>query len=402
MTRIAYFTPLNPQPTGVSDYSEALIPYLAHQVEVDVFADESVAAAWRDSNALRVFAHTEFARRRRERPHDALVYQMGNSPFHRHEYAWLMRFPGVTVLHDLVLHHFHRERTLEYGDTAGYARELAYSGGAAGARLAEEAMGGRSPYPLYTMPLFERVVDASRVVVVHSAHAARQILAVRPQATVLHAPLFCDPRALVADPLRTARLREQWQIGPEAFVVAAFGRLDAQKRLETLLHALSRLRESVPTAVCLLVGEPVPLFDLRGLIAQSGVGSHVRLTGRLPLDDFYASFDLADVAVNLRDPTAGESSAVAIQLLGRGVPLVVSDAGSYAELPDDVAIKAATGRLELEQLTHALTILAAQPALRAALRKSARRYAADYHRPEHTAAVYFAAIDGARRRTDGR
>jgi len=402
MTRMAYFTPLDPQPSGVSDYSEALLPYLASRMDIDVFVDEAVAAAPRAAAPYRVLAHTRFARCRRKTPYDAVVYQMGNSPFHRHVVEWLVRYPGITVLHDVVLHHFHRERTLEYGDTAGYLRELAYSGGVAGARRAAAVMRGRAPIPLYAMPLFERVVDASAVVMVHSSYAARQISRSRPQARIVTAPLLCDPRALAADPARTAQLRQRWQIAPDAFVVAAFGRLDAQRRVDALLRAFDRLRAGHPTAVCLLVGEPVPLYDLRGLVEHSPCRDAVRVTGRVSLEDFYAAFDLADAAVNLRDPTAGETSAVTVQLLGRGVPLVVSDAGWYAELPDRAVLKVATGPLEVAQLTRALESLAGSAALRAELRAAARQFVSERHSPERAVEAYLTAMEQAHERRRAR
>ena len=47
----------------------------------------------------------------------------------------------------------------------------------------------------------------------------------------------------------------------------------------------------------------------------------------------------ADVHVNLRSPTMGETSGTAIRALSLGKPLVVSDVGWFAELPDDVALK---------------------------------------------------------------
>ncbi len=37
--RLAYFSPLNPQPSGISDYSEELLPYLAAQAEITLFVD---------------------------------------------------------------------------------------------------------------------------------------------------------------------------------------------------------------------------------------------------------------------------------------------------------------------------------------------------------------------------
>ena len=43
--KIAYFSPLPPQRTGVADYSKELLPALASRAEVDLWVDEPVATA---------------------------------------------------------------------------------------------------------------------------------------------------------------------------------------------------------------------------------------------------------------------------------------------------------------------------------------------------------------------
>ncbi len=398
MKRIAFFTPLNPQQTGVSDYSEALLPHLAQHVAVDVFTAEHVAATSPASATCPVYGYPQFEAIRRARRYDAIVYQMGNSPYHGAIYDTLLRYPGVTVLHDLVLHHFYLERTLEYGDTASYVRELAYARGSAGAHAATASMCGDRPYPYYEYPLYERVVDASRVVLVHNEYAVRRIATGRPAAVVRRAPLICDPRAQAADPALTAELRVRWQIPADALVIASFGQLDEHRRLDSLLQALAAVRTRCPNAIGLLVGAVVPMFDLDARMAASRQSAHVRAVGRVPLAEFFAAFDLADIAVNLRDPTAGETSATAIQLLGHGVPLIVSDASAYAELPDAAAIKIATGELEVAQLTRALLALAGGHAMRLAMREAARAYVARDHQPAHAVAAYLDAIELAARR----
>ena len=42
MKRIAYISPLNPAPSGISDYSEELLPYLGQHCEITLYADEKL------------------------------------------------------------------------------------------------------------------------------------------------------------------------------------------------------------------------------------------------------------------------------------------------------------------------------------------------------------------------
>ena len=43
MKRIAYCSPVNPVPSGISDYSEELLPYLAQYADITLFAERDVA-----------------------------------------------------------------------------------------------------------------------------------------------------------------------------------------------------------------------------------------------------------------------------------------------------------------------------------------------------------------------
>ena len=53
-----------------------------------------------------------------------------------------------------------------------------------------------------------------------------------------------------------------------------------------------------------------------------------------------------DVGVNLRNPTAGETSATLNTMLGMGKPVIVSDIGTYREYPDLCCPKISTDDTE--------------------------------------------------------
>src|SRR4051794_13879617 len=113
--RIAFFTPLNPVQSGISDYSEELLPYLARGATVDLYIDK-----YRPSNAaitgqFIVRPASEFAALQRAAPYDSIVYQLGNSPAHAYIYEMLGRVPGVVVLHEFVLHHLRMWMLLNAG-----------------------------------------------------------------------------------------------------------------------------------------------------------------------------------------------------------------------------------------------------------------------------------------------
>jgi glycosyltransferase involved in cell wall biosynthesis len=386
----------------VADYSETLLPYLARALTLDLYVAGKGSAGDAIRRQFEVLDYHSFASMRRERRYDAVVYQMGASPYHEYVYESLLRWPGITVLHDLVLHHFFIGRTLGKRDTSGYIREMAYNLPNAGANLARDAITGHRPYPYFQIPLYHRVLDASLSVIVHNEYTANRVRADYPTALVTQVPLLCGPQATANSPALTEELRRRWQIPAGAFVVASFGRITPPKRLDVLLRAFLDLRTRLPSVFCLLVGEVIAPFDLGGLFRQLGLSdASVRLTGHVPLAEFYAAFDLADVAVNLRYPSAGETSAAVIQLLGHGVPLIVSAVDAFSELPDSVAIKVPVGLCEVDSLIIALSTLARQEGLRLQMGRAARAYVADAHSPERAAEGYIRHIEATLMRRAG-
>ena len=100
-----------------------------------------------------------------------------------------------------------------------------------------------------------------------------------------------------------------------------------------------------------------------------------------------------DVHVNLRSPTMGETSGTAIRALALGKPLVVSDVGWFAELPDDVALKVPVDDDEVDTLVAALDLLASRPDVRAAMGAAALELARSEHDLDRVADLYVAAFE---------
>ena len=103
----------------------------------------------------------------------------------------------------------------------------------------------------------------------------------------------------------------------------------------------------------------------------------------------------ADVHVNLRSPTMGETSGTAIRALSLGKPLVVSDVGWFAELPDDVALKIPVDEQEIETLEAALELLATRPDVRRAMGEAALELARGRHDVGRVAEQYVSAFEQA-------
>jgi glycosyltransferase involved in cell wall biosynthesis len=382
---IAYFSPLPPERSGISDYSAELLPHLAELADVTLFTAHPGLVAGMPCGQYRVHAVDEFPGLRWN--YDIALYQIGNSGFHREIYAMLRRYPGVTVLHEYVLHHLVFDCTLGLGDFAGYIREMGYATGASGAELGRQVCQGQQAPPLFDVPLNDRTLDCSLGVIVHSRFVQARILQERPTlpTVTVPSPIQRPPEQLLS--------RRSLGCPEGALVFASAGRITSAKQICPALQAFARLSQEFPEAIYVLVGdEPEPVVGLETALQTLGLEGRVRCTGFIPdLEHFVAWIAAADVLLNLRQPTAGETSATALRGLAAGKPVIVTQDGWYDELPSDVCVKIPPG--EPEALLSAMHRMAFSAQEREAIGRRAAAYAAKEHDPARAAEAYIRFID---------
>jgi len=381
--RIAYYSPLPPQKSGIADYSAELLPHLAEHCEIELIVDEGFRPA---ETRFPVHGHRALPELLARGRFDAVLYQLGNNrDYHASIYKSLIDHPGVLVLHEYVIHHLVRDLTLFAGEPEAYVREMRYAYGKTGEAMARRCVASGVPLDPWSYPLFARAVDASRGVIVHNHFTRDRVLASRPLTRIAtiphHLSLEGSPEISVEE------ARRELGIEPGDFAVATFGFLTASKRPEVLLRAFARLRKEVPRARLLIVGEVSPHFDFARIFTPE-TREGVTVTGRLEIDRFLLYMRACDVAVNLRHPTAGETSGTVIRLLGIGKPLIVNDTGSFAEIPDDAAAKVPLDDSEEEVLLAYLRALAADEPLRRRMGENARRHMEVHHSLPGSARAY--------------
>ncbi|HYG63104.1 MAG TPA: glycosyltransferase family 4 protein [Thermoanaerobaculia bacterium] len=386
--RVAYFSPLPPMRSGIADYSAELLPALAAHLDLELFVDDGFRVDPALAARFPVRGHRAFPALREEGRYDAVVYQIGNNvDYHAGIYEMLLRYPGITVLHEYVLHHLVRGMTLVRGDMPGYVEEMRYAYGRTGQAMARRSLDTGIPLDVWTYPLFERVVDASLGIIVHNDCTGRRVLASRPLAPVARVPHHLSLGEAEGSGPCPAELRARFGIAPDAFVVGSFGFITPAKRLDVSLRAFARLRREVPDAVYLLVGETSPYYDFASLLTPE-LSPGVVQAGRVEIGDFLRLMQVPDVTVNLRYPSAGETSGTLIRLLGAGKPVIVSDTGAFSEIPDDCCAKVDLDETEEELLLAYLRRFALDEGLRRRTGDNARRYIAAHHTLEGSARGY--------------
>ncbi|MBO0721751.1 MAG: glycosyltransferase, partial [Blastocatellia bacterium] len=187
-----------------------------------------------------------------------------------------------------------------------------------------------------------------------------------------------------------AECRRLLGIPEEAWVIASLGFVTRVKRIPIVLAAFSRLVAEMPKAIYLIVGEDHPKHGVAPLIDELGLGKKVRITGYTADEDFFRYLKAVDVVVNLRYPTAGETSGTLIRSLGAGKPVIVTDFGQFGELPDDCCLKVMAGPAEEMELYRRLRSLFYRPTLRESLGRRASEWARSECEINRSASRYLA------------
>jgi glycosyltransferase involved in cell wall biosynthesis len=389
--KIAYFSPLPPLGSGIADYSAELLPFLvAAGADLTLFTDGNYSPRLpRGADQLEVRSQRQFDRWLRRNPDAVPLYHIGNNAeFHAYVYRTLMKHHGVVVLHDYVLHHLVMSMTVARRDIRGYLTAMHRAYGDSGVRMAQDFLAGK-PVDFFGYPLVEEVLKQARGVITHNRYVRNLVREARRRLPVQQINMHYALPA-VAQPL-PERDAVRAELGlTDHLVLASFGWITPQKRLEIALRAFACLLPEAPEAVYLLVGKPSPQYDIEGLVATLGLGNAVRIIGRTSLRDFVRYMMATDIALNLRFPTAGETSASLIRLLGLGIPTLVSNVGGFADFPGDCCVKIDVDPFEEETILAVLQRLAGDGHFRRQLGENARRYIQRAHAPEQTAQDYMA------------
>jgi glycosyltransferase involved in cell wall biosynthesis len=355
---IGFHSPLPPARSGVADYSAALLAEMRKHGQVEVGAERS----------------------------DVTLYHLGNNGLHSEIYRRAIERPGVAVLHDAVLQHFFLGQLNE----TGYIDEFVYNYGEWNRGLARELWRGRAASGAddryFRYPMLKRVAERSRAIVVHNPAAARVVREHVRAACVVEIPHLFAPPALPPE-VEVLRYREALGLDHGALVFGVFGYLRESKRLVAVLEAFEALHRDFPRTALIIAGEFVssdleraatPLLDAPGVLRLS----------YLPEQDFWRAASMIDVCVNLRYPAAGESSGIAVRMMGIGKPVLVTDSEEYTRVPEDACIRIAAGPSERDSLLHHMVMLAGIDGVAEAVGRRAAAYIAGHHQVETVARQY--------------
>jgi len=389
--RLAYVSPLPPEQSGIADYSAELLPELARHYDIDVIVNQSkIGDPWIQANCpARNVAWFKNHSHRYQR----ILYQFGNSPVHQYMFELADQHPGVIVLHDFYLGGAVAHMDL-FGRQPGFwARALYQSHGyhALHDRFHKiDVQDVATKYPA-NLPVLQKATG----VIVHSDYARR--LAVE-----FYGDHYCKDWAVIPH-LRRLALAETRASARNAlgfddrdFVICSFGIIHHTKMSDRLLDVLLNSRlASESNWHLVFVGKELSaeyVRKMRSAIRAAGAQRHFHITDYVEAELWHRYLNAADIAVQLRTRSSGETSGSVLDCMAHGVPTIVNGHGSLAEF-DHESVYMLPEQFSDDELIAALKVLHDNPNRRRSIGERGRAFVRERLSPRKIADQFCAAIE---------
>lgn len=376
--RIAFFTPLPPMQSGISDYSVDIINALSKYLDIDVYIDDGYEPSCKLNGNTRIYSHRKYIENHNQ--YTDTIYQVGNSHFHIYMNSYIRKYSGTIVLHDYNLHglirfvsftlfenmELYREYLKEDFDTEEVDKFL---------RLFKE---GKTDIYTSTIETNGWITNYSKKFIVHSNYTCKKLLErniPRQIATIRH-------YAKIEPASDTSAVRKKYGYNQEDIIFASFGFTQRSKRSIQILKAFRNLSKEYGNIKYVFVGELTnEIKELtQSFIVDEGLSDKITITGYLELSDFLEYIDMCDICLNLRYPYTGETSGALMRILAKGKCVIINDIGSFSEIPNDCCFKLPSvadmkQEEEIDAIYSAMKQLLENENLRTALSQNALKYA---------------------------
>lgn len=345
---LLYASPFAPMKSGISDYSEELVEELQKKFELTLYIDDYQLANRTLQNICHIVRHG------RDRvdfdSYDYKIYNMGNNPeYHAYIYEACLKYPGVVILHDLVLYYlfvgYYQEKGGLYSKT--YSDEgmdaflkLKRAVKKDGPRLLEQK------HMSAELPMNHELFRSQNRFIVHSQYTYDKILKTglveKDRIRKINQFMKMD-ETLVSK----KDLFEKYRIPLDARIVTSMGNIGHTKLNHIVCQAVKKYVRETGDKVCyVMVGE--------GDYADEYVdGKVVIKTGYTLEEEFNSFIEYSDIIFNLRNPSMGETSRTMLQIMRKGKNSVINEGGWFSEIPDNCVIKISLDNI-VEQIQEIL------------------------------------------------
>lgn len=385
-SRIAIVGPIPPMQTGVATYVSELISALDFK-DLDIHIEFILShKEMLDLNlSLRKFGENQIKDVgyfcSNYESYDAVIYNIGNSPYHETAINLLIFFPGLVVLHDVFLDSIYRWKDSKNG-TSFEKRLIGVSG----------LHKNFNEYQINDnyLDLLSEIFAKTTKIVVHSEHARDLI-----QHNFKNMANDLITVLKLYKSINTYSSRQK-AIGDKVFNITSFGFIDDSKFNLEILKSFKDIFLKYPNAKLNFVGQNEGSNygkKINQYIVDNNLSENVLITGFVSDEDYKNWINLSDVAIQLRKFSRGETSYTVLDCMSSGLPVIVNSVGTLSELPENCKITVQDNDIETSLSKVLVKILSGEIAL-SDIGENAYKYIDAYHSFELTGKIIFqAALD---------
>jgi glycosyltransferase involved in cell wall biosynthesis len=179
-------------------------------------------------------------------------------------------------------------------------------------------------------------------------------------------------------------------------VLASFGFMGESKQINLTSMALKYLMPKYPNLFYLNCGEDKDGAVRKEYFNYPGIMDKVKVSGYIEgLESFVEYIAMSDIVINLRFPSAGETSGTMIRSMAQGKPVITYENPTLIDIPDNALVKIPLTD-DSRQLISSLEKLIRDRNLRAEIGGHALHYAENELNMELNADKYLSAFEATR------
>ena len=344
---IIFFCPLPPKPNGIATYLAEQLPYWSQRHSCMVVIEDNHPKPRDIPTSIEVIYLSEYQRQSEDLASTPHIYHVGNNLDTRYLIPTLHSRPGIVVLHDLNLHHLVGEMTLGARAPQAYTDALFQQYGRLGYLLGEQldSHGLKGMEQTRELDFSASIIESAQQIIVHSEFSASKLRSFQLDCPVRVIPHHVSPASYEYKAEFKNQYRETLALPCNKPIFTSLGFIAEAKQITEVLNVCEDLKRDGIDFLYVLAGAAKPTeYDVFWQIESRGLSDYVYVTGYLDEDDFFRHLHAADVIVNLRYPSAGETSGTFTRAMGAGKCCVIIDEGPFAEIPEDCAVKLKWGQ----------------------------------------------------------
>lgn len=390
--KMAFFSPMPPEKSGISYYSEELLPYLKKYYDIDIINSDPDVYEQKEISGCSVKTTEYFLDKFNQ--YERVLYQVGNSHFHAHMFELIKSHPGVAVLHDFFMSGGVNWLTSQSQiEKSGSFNDYLYeSHGYSAVAFNNLEINDGNAIDRY--PCNYPILNNALSVIFHSNYArslSSQWYNNFPREKLNHVPLLRIP----AKDVDKISAREELKIRDNEILIISMGYIAPTKLNHRIINAFNQVASQVENVKLVFVGHN-PDSDygrkISSMIASSPFSKSIIITEWVSDVDYKKWLAAADIGIQLRTMSRGETSAAILDCMNFGLATIANSNGSMSEL-DPHAVKLLDDDFSDTDLKNALKSFVISDNERSIFGNNARECILEKHSPEHCAEQYYKFIE---------